>query len=153
MINQAPPHRPAPTGPTQGPRPSAPPRRRPQQSSDSRSIFQRAFDYIRKNILLRNITLAVCLGIILYFFVNLGLNLYTRHGQKYIVPTMIGHSVDEARQMAKKGDLRLEIIDSLYMPRQKPGTIIDQSPKPGMGVKSGRRVFLTINAFPACGGR
>ncbi len=49
--------------------------------------------------------------------------------------------------MAEKGDLRLEVIDSLYMPKQRPGQILDQSPKPGMGVKKGRRVFLTVNAF------
>lgn len=48
--------------------------------------------------------------------------------------------------MAAKDELRLEVIDSLFMPKQKPGTILDQSPKPGMGVKSGRRVFLVVNA-------
>ena len=68
------------------------------------------------------------------------------NGQKLIVPTMIGHTVAEAETMAAKDELRLEIIDSLYMPKQKPGMILDQSPKPGMGVKSGRRVFFVVNA-------
>ena len=110
-------------------------------------VLARMLDTIRRNIILRNIVMALCIGIILYFVVNLVLNIYTRHGQRIIVPTMIGHTFDEARKMSEQGALRLEIIDSLYMPKQKPGQILDQSPKPGMGVKKGRRVFLTVNAF------
>lgn len=107
----------------------------------------RLYETIRRNVILRNVVMAFCLGVILYFVVNLFLGIYTRHGQKFIVPQMIGHSFEEAVAMAEKGDLRLEVIDSLYMPKQRPGQILDQSPKPGMGVKKGRRVFLTVNAF------
>ena len=131
-------------------RPNPPPVRRPapRQRPKRRqpSFPRRIYDTIRGNVLLRNIVMAFCLGIILYFIINLCLSIYTRHGQKFIVPTLIGHTVAEADAMAAKGELRLEVIDSLYMPKQKPGTILDQSPKPGMGVKSGRRVFLTVNA-------
>lgn len=106
----------------------------------------RIYDTIRDNVILRNLVMALCLGIILYFVVNLCLGIYTRHGQKFIVPGMIGHTMTEAEAMSAEGDLVLEVIDSLYMPKQKPGMILDQSPKPGMGVKEGRRVFLTVNA-------
>lgn len=103
---------------------------------------------VRANILLKNLIMAISLGIILIFLVNLSLNLYTRHGQKFYVPNFIGTTVPEAAKSAKgEGKLQLEVIDSLYMPKQKPGIILDQSPKPGMGVKSGRRVFITVNAF------
>lgn len=120
--------------------------RRPQAKRKMPPVLVRIYDTIRGNVLLRNLVMALCLGIILYFVVNLCLNIYTRHGQKFIVPSMIGHTVSEAAGMASKGDLVLEVIDSLYMPKQKPGMILDQSPKPGMGVKSGRRIFLTVNA-------
>lgn len=120
--------------------------RRPQAKRKMPPVLVRIYDTIRGNVLLRNLVIALCLGIILYFVVNLCLNTYTRHGQKFIVPSMIGHTVSEAAGMASKGDLVLEVIDSLYMPKQKPGMILDQSPKPGMGVKSGRRIFLTVNA-------
>ena len=110
-------------------------------------VLARMYDAIRRSVILRNVVMALCLGVILYFVVNLTLGIYTRHGQKFIVPQMIGHSYAEAEAMAEKGDLRLEVIDSLYMPKQRPGQILDQSPKPGMGVKKGRRVFLTVNAF------
>ncbi len=120
--------------------------RRPQAKRKMPPVLVRIYDTIRGNVLLRNLVMALCLGIILYFVVNLYLNIYTRHGQKFIVPSMIEHTVSEAAGMASKGDLVLEVIDSLYMPKQKPGLILDQSPKPGMGVKSGRRIFLTVNA-------
>lgn len=126
-----------------GPR-TQPVQRKPKQSW--RDILNRIYTTIRTHVIWRNVVMALCLGIILYFIVNLCLNIYTRHGQKLIVPTMIGHTVAEAETMAAKDELRLEIIDSLYMPKQKPGMILDQSPKPGMGVKSGRRVFLVVNA-------
>lgn len=126
-----------------------PPPRRPANGRRRRqvsSVLTRLYDTIRGNVLLRNLVMALCLGIILYFVVNLCLGIYTRHGQKFIVPSMIGHTLSDAQRMAAEGELRLEVIDSLYMPKQKPGMILDQSPKPGMGVKSGRRIFLTVNA-------
>lgn len=123
------------------------PARRPQMRRKMPPVLIRAYDTIRGNVLLRNLVMALCLGIILYFVINMVLGIYTRHGQKFIVPSMIGHTVSEAETMGAQGDLMLEVIDSLYMPKQKPGMILDQSPKPGMGVKKGRRVFLTVNAF------
>lgn len=110
-------------------------------------VMRRVYETIRRSMILRNLVMALCLGIILYFVINLSLSIYTRHGQKFIVPQLIGHSYAEAEAMVARGKLRLEVIDSLYMPKQRPGQILDQSPKPGMGVKKGRRVFLTVNAF------
>ncbi|WP_298064307.1 PASTA domain-containing protein [uncultured Rikenella sp.] len=136
--------------PTPQRHPTPKPQRRPAAGSRNRRhippILIRIYDTIRGNILLRNLVMALCLGIILYFIINLSLGIYTRHGQKFIVPQMIGHTLTEAETMAAKGELRIEVIDSLYMPKQRPGQILDQSPKPGMGVKKGRRIFLTINA-------
>lgn len=111
------------------------------------SLLSRIYETIRGNVLLRNLITAISLLIIILFLVNILLGLYTRHGEKYTVPNFIGSTFDQAKINATDGEMRLEIIDSLYMPKQPPGAVLDQSPKPGMGVKSGRRIFLTINAF------
>lgn len=133
--------------PQRRPTPPAPRRQgAPRKKKKVLPVLTRIYDTIRRNIILRNLVMAICLGIILYFVINLCLGIYTRHGQKFIVPNMIGHTLSDAQRMAAEGELRLEVIDSLYMPKQKPGMILDQSPKPGMGVKSGRSVFLTVNA-------
>lgn len=109
----------------------------------------RIYNIIRTNALLRNMVMAVSLLIIIIFVINLLLGLYTRHGQRYEVPNLVGSTFGDAQVQStvREGELRLEINDSLYMPKQPPGVVLDQSPKPGMGVKSGRRIFLTINAF------
>lgn len=109
--------------------------------------MKKIITYIRENFLLRNILLAICLVIIATYIIGLLLNLFTRHGQKHMVPSFIGMTIDEAVSAAKSGDLELFVVDSLYIPKGKPGSVIDQSPKADMGVKSGRKVFLTINSF------
>ena len=108
--------------------------------------MKRIIRYINSHFLLRNTVIFLCFGLVAVYAISLLLNLFTRHGQQYEVPSMVGLSIPEARERAQAAKLELIVIDSLYIPRQLPGTIIDQSPKANMGVKSGRKVFLTINA-------
>lgn len=110
-------------------------------------VMRKILTYINSNFLLKNILMLLCFGLVGVYIVSLLLNLFTRHGQRHTVPTFVGMTVDEASASAKDGELQLIIIDSLFIPKQSPGTIIDQSPKEGTGVKSGRKIFVTINAY------
>ena len=103
--------------------------------------------FLKKHTFIRNLLLAVCFFIIFIALTQLILNLATRHGQSYGVPDFNGLTLDEAKFAAKEADLKLEISDSLYLPARTGGIILEQNPSPGAKVKSGRRVFLTINAF------
>ena len=103
--------------------------------------------FLKKHVFLRNLLLAVCFFIIFIAFTQLVLNCSTRHGQAYSVPDFNGLTLDEAKTAARDADLKLEINDSLYLPARTGGIILEQNPSPGSKVKSGRRVFLTINAF------
>ena len=118
----------------------------PTYMKKSQGFFRRTIEALQNHFFLRNIVFAVCVIIVGVYLTGLLLKVYTRHGQKYEVPNFIGTIAPEARPLASEAKLRLEVIDSIYVPKQRPGMIIDQSPKPGMNVKSGRRVFLTINA-------
>lgn len=109
--------------------------------------LKKIFETIKNNVVLRNLVIALCAIILAIFLVNLLLNIYTRHGQKLSVPNFTGMTVAEAQSAATAMNLRLEVIDSLYMAKSAPGAILDQNPKAGMHVKSGRGVFLTINSF------
>ncbi len=102
---------------------------------------------INANPITRNLVLAVCAILVFVFVVNLMLNLFTRHGQVHEVPDLSGLSVEEATQAGKSASLRIEINDSLYVPAYPGGIILEQNPSPGAKVKSGRRVFVTINSF------
>ena len=105
------------------------------------------FRGIRENIFWRNVVLAVCSLVIFVFLAQILLNLGTRHGQVLEVPDFSGLTFTEARSVAEKADLRLEINDSLYLPAGTGGIVLEQNPAPGAHVKSGRRVFITVNSF------
>jgi beta-lactam-binding protein with PASTA domain len=106
-------------------------------------------DSIKKlwaNYVVRNIVLFVSLLILVTLFASLMLNLFTRHNSYKDVPDFAGYTMGEAREMAKKDNLRLEINDSLYVSGMEPGVILEQRPLAGTQVKSGRRIFVTVNS-------
>lgn len=112
------------------------------------NFFKNVYQTIKNHFLLRNLVLAFCFIFVGVYVISLILNIYTRHGQKYIVPDLVGLNISEGQFKADSvGDIKLVVIDSIYIPKYAPGMIIDQSPKAGSGVKSGRKMFVTINAM------
>lgn len=104
------------------------------------------YSKIKNNLFLRNAILAICTVIILVGLTIVVLNVATRHGQVLEVPDFSGVTYDEAIRMAGKS-YKIQINDSLYLPTRTPGIVLEQSPSPGSRVKSGRKIFLTVNAF------
>lgn len=109
-------------------------------------MIKKILNYISNHFLLRNIVMAICLVLVFLFFITIVMNLITRHGQRIIVPDFTGKTVSEVKNIANDMDLNVEVIDSLYIPKEIAGAVLDQSPNAGMGVKSGRKIFLVINA-------
>lgn len=109
--------------------------------------MKKIFIYIQSHFLLRNTLLAICFILIFVYICNTLLGVFTRHGEKQIVPSFMGMTLSQAQELATDGQMNLIVVDSLYVPKQIPGTVLDQSPKPDMGVKSGRKIFVTINSF------
>jgi beta-lactam-binding protein with PASTA domain len=75
-----------------------------------------------------------------------GLEKYTRHGQSNPVPEFTGMLPAEAQKIAHQQNLKVEIVDSLFLENTEPGVVVDQIPRPGHGVKQNRTIFLTINS-------
>jgi eukaryotic-like serine/threonine-protein kinase len=75
------------------------------------------------------------------------LNSYTRHGEAIPVPEVKGLTIEEAAQKLKASKLNCTISDSVYLPDKKKGAVVEQNPPANFKVKSGRKVFLTINSF------
>lgn len=109
-------------------------------------FFKRMIRRINDHFLLRNIVFAVCGVIVFLFVVNILLSIFTRHGQQYVVPDFVGAVVGQTDNLTDDASLQVVVIDSLYVPTEKPGAILDQNPKPTARVKSGRKVFVVINA-------
>lgn len=106
--------------------------------SRTKGIFQ--------NVIVRNLILAFCAIAVFVGIVALALNIFTRHSQRKPVPDFIGVHISEVERQARKADLRLEIVDSIYAPAFGGGAVIEQDPLPGTEVKNGRRVFVTITS-------
>lgn len=75
------------------------------------------------------------------------LKIITRHNQELEVPDFSGISLFEAEKIAKERHLRLEVTDSVFLPRVGRGEIFRQNPQAGSMVKKNRRILLTINSI------
>ena len=92
-----------------------------------------------------NIILMLALVIGIPAFVFSSLDVFTHHGEKIEVPNVVGQSVYDAEDMLSDRSLKAVVVDSVYEPKAKPGSVLEQKPKAGEEVKSDRMIYLTIN--------
>ena len=75
------------------------------------------------------------------------LDIITRHNQEFEVPSFMGQSVAQAQQVADTYSFRLEVTDSVHIPRMEPGAIYSRTiPAAYCGfhlLPEAIRVFLT----------
>lgn len=113
---------------------------------DFNFILTKVKELVKSKFFWINIGAAVLAIIILWSIILLILKAYTNHGEAIKVPNLVGLYENEAEEAIKKSGLAFEIVDSVYMRDAKPGVIVEQTPKQGLSVKSGRIIFLTVNA-------
>ncbi|MEN6618889.1 MAG: PASTA domain-containing protein [Rikenellaceae bacterium] len=75
------------------------------------------------------------------------LKVVTRHNSEMEVPDFSGLSLQEAQEVANKSNLRLDVTDSVFLPKMGRGIVFRQNPHTGSMVKKNRRILLTINSF------
>jgi len=102
--------------------------------------------FLSSRTFLKQLIFAVVMLALLIFITLKGLEKYTLHGQSHPVPDFSGMMPVRAKQIAGENHLRVEIVDSLFMDDAGPGTVVDQVPAPGHGVKPDRTIYLTINS-------
>lgn len=89
------------------------------------------------------LAVAVVAVVALYFW----LDHYTRHGDSVEVPDVCGLYYLDADASLAESQMRSLVIDSMYIDTMSPGVVLDQVPRAGSSVKSGRTIYLTINAL------
>jgi beta-lactam-binding protein with PASTA domain len=94
--------------------------------------------HFRNTILL---VIATVITIVLIAFFSLGY--YTRHGSGIPVPKLKGMNIDRAMALIKEQGFNVT-VDSVYVPDQDPGTVVEQDPDAGTNVKEGRTIYLTM---------
>jgi beta-lactam-binding protein with PASTA domain len=72
------------------------------------------------------------------------LDVFSRHGEVYIVPDFNGQTIPEIIDQNYSEFFNLQIIDSVYDKRSPKGSVVMQHPLPGSRVKQGRHIYLTI---------
>lgn len=95
---------------------------------------------------LKNLLLAVVIGLALLFAAVSGLSKFTNHGAEVVVPTVTGMYVEEAEILAHNEGLTIQVIDSTYNRKMPLGTIVDQNPRAESHAKAGRSVYVIVNA-------
>lgn len=95
---------------------------------------------------LKHIVVAILLIAVLVVFTFKWIKGYTHHGETYTVPALTGMSVMEAAENAVANKLRVDVVDSVYNAKFKPGVVVDQFPVANSVVKENRVVRLTVNS-------
>ena len=88
--------------------------------------------------------LSVFLG---FLFLKVYLPLYTNHGETVSVPDLSGYTFEEARELLESTGLQYEVsLDSGFSADLPAHAILKQIPEASSQVKSGRKIYLTLNA-------
>jgi eukaryotic-like serine/threonine-protein kinase len=97
-----------------------------------------------------HISLVVALVVALFLgFFFLYLPFTTNHGQSITVPDLKGMSLEQIEDYLDERNLRYEIADCTFVVGAKPLSVIRQSPKSGMRVKEGRKIYVYITTLSA----
>ena len=70
----------------------------------------------------------------------------TNHGETVTVPDLTGRKVEDLKRFLESRNLTFEVKDSTYSRRHRdrPGTVLLQSPEPGAKVKRSRKIYITV---------
>lgn len=86
------------------------------------------------------------LSIAILFGVLKSLDVYTRHGDVFVVPDFYGKTVEQLTENHFDEFFELVVIDSVFDNTHDKGVILMQNPSVGSKVKQGRKVYLTVVA-------
>lgn len=106
-----------------------------------RTILIPSWEFLKAPIFLKNV--AAIFGFILLVFILMTgwLRMYTDHNESIQVEDYIGMTVEEAVRKAKSRSFKV-VVDSLYVPGNKPNVIYSQTPEPFARVKENRTIFM-----------
>jgi hypothetical protein len=111
------------------------------------SFIKGYFKFIKTSGFFKHLLLALVSLCLVSYLLFKFLGIYTGHGEKVEVPDFTNKSVLELKEFTKDLKIGFKIVDSVYMPKSKPGIVIKQEPKSGSNVKSGRFVYLFVTTL------
>lgn len=86
------------------------------------------------------------IGVVLFTF-YIYFPISTNHGESLTVPNLEGMELADLEEFLEDRDLRFEVEpDSSYSPDYPPLAVLEQFPHPNSKVKTGRKIYVTLNA-------
>ena len=98
------------------------------------------WQYLKTKTFWGHIGLMLVTFIVFIFLVKVFLNIYTRHGKEIELADYTNKSLKDIQD--EKVDII--VIDSIFNEDLPPLTIVNQYPEPGIKVKPGRKVYVTV---------
>lgn len=93
-----------------------------------------------------NLALMAAFLMVIVILIGWAAAVYTHHGEEISVPDICNKKFPDAENLLKAAGLTIVVNDTSYNRHLPPDCILQQSPDPGQKVKSGRVVYVTINA-------
>lgn len=111
-------------------------------------VFQKIKNFVLTKYFLKQVGLVILFYLVIVFATVLYLDLATNHGEKIVVPNLVGMNGEEAKKKIEELDLQYQILDSIYDPKSPEGTVVEQLVEPTsiskVHVKSGRIIGLRL---------
>jgi eukaryotic-like serine/threonine-protein kinase len=107
------------------------------------------FSFLKSKYFFVHFGLIIGLFVILFFGLVKGLSSYTHHNQFTKVPDFRAKNINNLAGFVNGKDITYQIIDSIYDPKEKPGTVIRQEPEAGAKVKYNRTIYLYVTGMVA----
>lgn len=98
------------------------------------------WQYLKTKTFWGHIGLMLVTFIVFIFLVKLFLNIYTRHGKEIELADYTNKSLEDIQDKT----VDIIVIDSVFNEDLPPLTIVNQYPEPGIKVKPGRKVYVTV---------
>ncbi len=103
--------------------------------------------FLKSKSFLTQVIIALIVLFVLCFVLIKGLDVRTNHGEEIEVPDLTKLTVVQAKEKLKALDLDYQINDTLSFNKEfPPNSIVEQDPSPSSKVKSGRKIYLKLNA-------
>lgn len=103
--------------------------------------------FVKSKTFLIHLSLALLVTIIIVNILLFWLDSKTNHGEEITVPNLSGLLVEEAEKKLEAVGLTHVVLDTLhYNPKYPKFGVLEQEPVANYKVKSGRKIYLKLNA-------
>lgn len=95
-----------------------------------------------------DIVRGILFSLLLILVIMLFFRWFTRHGKEFDVPDMKGMTYEEVNVFGRDSNaqnFKFIINDSVFDPDVPGGVVLSQDPAPGVPVKKGRKIYLSVS--------